>query len=434
MQPSHAPAQTQRRATVTLSANTSWYLFNFRASTIRALVAAGHRVVCLSPPDDYGPRLPSLGCEWQPLPMDNAGTHPGRDLALLGRFLRHYARLRPAVAFHFTIKNNVYGTWAARALGVAAVNNVSGLGTAFIRPGAVDAVVRALYRLSQPLAHRVFCQNTEDFDLLRARRLVPAARLALLPGSGVDLQRFHPGLRVRGERTSAVPDTPAGQPDLRVRGGLSAGAGCMPDVAAEASANEPGVRGKPAPLRLLYAGRMLADKGLHELIAAVDRLNAQGVRCELSLCGFAGAENVSAISEEVLKQWAQRPGVRWLGPSDDMPSVYAQADAVVLPSYREGMPRSLLEAAAMGLPAVATDVPGCRHIVTHGVNGLLCEARSADALHAALAQLLAMSAAQREAMGAAGRARVEAEFDEQLVVRAAVDVVEEVLGRRGAGV
>lgn len=432
MQPSHAPAQTQRRATVTLSANTSWYLFNFRASTIRALVAAGHRVVCLSPPDDYGPRLPSLGCEWQPLPMDNAGTNPGRDLALLGRFLRHYARLRPAVAFHFTIKNNVYGTWAARALGVAAVNNVSGLGTAFIRPGAVAAVVRALYRLSQPLAHRVFCQNTEDFDLLRARRLVPAARLALLPGSGVDLQRFHPGLRVRGGRTSAVPDTPAGQPDLRVRGGQSAGAGCLPDAAAEVSANEPGVRGKPAPLRLLYAGRMLADKGLHELIAAVDRLNAQGVRCELSLCGFAGAENVSAISEEVLKQWAQRPGVRWLGPSDDMPSVYAQADAVVLPSYREGMPRSLLEAAAMGLPAVATDVPGCRHIVTHGVNGLLCEARSADALHAALAQLLAMSAAEREAMGAAGRARVEAEFDEQLVVRAAVDVVEEVLGRRGA--
>jgi len=458
MQPSHAPAQTQRRATVTLSANTSWYLFNFRASTIRALVAAGHRVVCLSPPDDYGPRLPSLGCEWQPLPMDNAGTHPGRDLALLGRFLRHYARLRPAVAFHFTIKNNVYGTWAARALGVAAVNNVSGLGTAFIRPGAVAAVVRALYRLSQPLAHRVFCQNTEDFDLLRARRLVPAARLALLPGSGVDLQRFHPGLRVRVGRATAVPDTsacnlglcvrggrttsmadtPAGQPDLRVRGGQAsgagAGAGCLPDAAAEVSANEPGVRGKPAPLRLLYAGRMLADKGLHELIAAVDRLNAQGVRCELSLCGFAGAENVSAISEEVLKQWAQRPGVRWLGPSDDMPSIYAQADAVVLPSYREGMPRSLLEAAAMGLPAVATDVPGCRHIVTHGVNGLLCEARSADALHAALEQLLAMSAAEREAMGAAGRARVEAEFDEQLVVRAAVDVVEEVLGRRGAGV
>lgn len=377
---------TGLRTTITLSANTSWYLFNFRASTIRALSAAGHRVVCLSPPDDYGPRLTSLGCEWQPLPMDNAGTHPRHDLALLGRFVRHYRHYKPSVAFHFTIKNNIYGTWAARALGVAAVNNVSGLGTAFIRPGPVAAMVRALYRLSQPLAYRVFCQNAEDFDLLRQRRLVPTHRLALLPGSGVDLRRFHPGLRVQ-----APPGT---------------------------------------PLRLLYAGRMLADKGLHELIDAVGRVNAGSLRCELSLCGFAGAENVSAIQEDTLRQWATRPGVRWLGPSDDMPAVYAQADAVVLPSYREGMPRSLLEAAAMGLPALATDVPGCRHIVTHGVNGLLCQPRSADALYRALEHLLAMPVDQRAALGAAGRNRVEAEFDEQRVVDAALQVVQEVLLRR----
>lgn len=375
-----------QRTTITLSANTSWYLFNFRASTIRALVAAGHRVVCLSPPDDYGPRLASLGCEWLPLPMDNAGTHPVRDLALLWRLMRHYRRLRPVVAFHFTIKNNVYGTWAARFLGVAAVNNVSGLGTAFIRPGPVAALVRLLYRLSQPLAHRVFCQNAEDFELLRQRRLVPATRLRLLPGSGVDVQRFHPDLRLG--------------------------------------------RKQGAPLRLLYAGRMLADKGLYELIEAVGRINAGSVRCEMSLCGFAGAQNVSAIDEHQLQQWAQRPGVRWLGPSDDMPRVYAQADAVVLPSYREGMPRSLLEAAAMGLPAVATDVPGCRHIVAHGVNGLLCEARSADALHGALDQLLSMTDAERDALGAAGRKRVIAEFDEQLVVNSALDVVNEVLRKR----
>ena len=375
-----------QRTTIALSANTSWYLFNFRASTIRALVAAGYRVVCLSPPDDFGPRLAQLGAEWQPLTMDNAGTHPAHDMVLLVRFIRHYRALRPAVAFHFTIKNNVYGTWAARALGIPAVNNVSGLGTAFIRPGPVAAVVRALYRLSQPLAHRVFCQNAEDFEMLSARGLVPSDRLQLLPGSGVDLQRFHPRLRV---------------------------------------ARAPG-----APLRLLYAGRMLADKGLHELLEAVLRLNAGGVRCQLSLCGFAGVSNVSAIDQATLQAWAQRPGVHWLGPSDDMPSVYAQADAVVLPSYREGMPRSLLEAAAMALPAVATNVPGCRHIVRNGENGLLCQARSADSLHAALEHLLAMTDDDRAAMGAAGRARVEAEFDELLVVKAALGVVDEVL-RRG---
>jgi len=275
-------------ATITLSANTSWYLFNFRASTIRALVKEGHRVVCLSPPDAYGPRLQELGCEWQPLPMDNAGAHPGRDLLLLWRFYSHYRRLRPAVVFHFTIKNNVYGTWASSLLGIPAVNNVSGLGTAFIRRGPVGALVRALYKLSQPLAARVFCQNAEDFDLLVEQRLVPVERLVLLPGSGVDLERFHPRLRA--------------------------------------------ARAIGAPLRLLYAGRMLADKGLNELVAALAQVNAREVRCELTLCGFAGAENVSAIGEEQLQAWAQQPGVRWAGPSDDMPSVYAAADAVVLPS------------------------------------------------------------------------------------------------------
>ncbi len=317
------------------------------------------------------------------LPMDNSGTHPVRDLELLARFWRHYRDLRPRVAFHFTIKNNVYGTFAARSLGIKSVNNVSGLGTAFIRQGPISDIVRTLYRLSQPLAYRVFCQNAEDFDLLTGRGLVPAQRLVLLPGSGVDLNRYHPDLR---------------RP-----------------------------RREGEPFRLLFAGRMLADKGLNELIEAVTAINADGIRCNLSLCGFAGAENLSAISEQTLRQWSQRPGVHWIGPSDDMPTVYAQADAVVLPSYREGMPRSLLEAAAMGLPVVATDVPGCRHIVTHGQNGLLCEVRSAASLQRSLEQLLSMSDGQREAMGAAGRARVEADFDEKLVVEAALDATRAIL-------
>jgi len=259
------------------------------------------------------------------------------------------------------------------------VNNVSGLGTAFIRRGPVGALVRALYKLSQPLAARVFCQNAEDFDLLVEQRLVPVERLVLLPGSGVDLDRFHPRLRA--------------------------------------------ARAAGAPLRLLYAGRMLADKGLNELVAALAQVNAREVRCELTLCGFAGAENVSAIGEEQLQAWAQQPGVRWAGPSDDMPRVYAEADAVVLPSYREGMPRSLLEAAAMGLPSVATDVPGCRHIVKDGVNGLLCTVRSAQALAEALERLLSLSDSERDALGAAGRARVAAEFGEHLVVAAALRAV-----------
>lgn len=364
--------------TITLSANTSWYLFNFRVSTIKALLGRGYRVVCLSPEDDYSAKLKSIGCEWIALPMDNKGSNVANDVRLVLRLVAHYRDLKPVAAFHFTIKNNIYGTWAATLSGIPAVNNVSGLGTAFIHKGLVSSVVRLLYRLSQPLAHKVFCQNEEDFQLLNAARLVPLERLVLLPGSGVDLQRFNPGLRCASSAT----------------------------------------------FRFLYAGRILADKGLHELLEAVIRINTESVRCELWLCGFAGVENVSAISQELLEAWSAKPGVRWLGPSDCIEEVYAQVDCVVLPSYREGMPRSLLEAGAMSLPVVATNVPGCRNIVTNGHNGLLCEAKSADSLRKAMETMLALSPEERKRMGTAGRRLVEAEFDEQLVVKAALDVLE----------
>ncbi len=370
-------------ATITVSSNTSWYLFNFRASTLRKLVSLGHRVVCLAPADNYSERLVSeLGCEWYPLAINNSGNNPVEDFGLILQFWRYYRRFRPAATLHFTIKNNVYGTWAARILGIPAINNVSGLGTAFIHGGLVSAIVRMLYRTSQPFAHRVFCQNEEDLRQLVEARLVPPRRVELLPGSGVDLQRFHPGLR----------------------------------------------RTREGSFRFLYAGRMLADKGLHELIAAVRALHATGVECGLWLAGFADVENVSAISEAQLVEWANAPGIEWLGPSDTMESVYAQVDCVVLPSYREGMPRSLLEAGAMGLPVLATDVPGCRNIVSDGYNGLLCRERSSDSLMQAMRRMAAMSAAERAKMGENGRQLVTEKFSEQVVVDATLRAVESALG------
>ena len=362
---------------VTLSANTSWYLYNFRASTIRRLIGDGYRVICLSPLDDYSARLPELGCEWLPLPMDNATTNPLKDLLLLGRLWSHYQRLKPVAALHFTVKNNVYGTWAARALGVPAINNVSGLGTAFIRTGLVAAVVRLLYKTSQPLSAQVFCQNAEDQQLLVDNRLVPRARLTLLPGSGVELQRFNPSLR----------------------------------------------QAHTGPFRFLYAGRMLADKGLHELIAAMRQLNSQGHEAVLWLCGFADVSNVSAITTAQLQAWGEEPFIEWLGPTDAMEQVLSQVDCVVLPSYREGLPRSLLEAGAMGLPVIATDVPGCRHVVEHGVNGLLCEPKDSGSLRNSMLQMLSLTEEQRADMGAKGRAKVEAHFSEQVVVDATMAAI-----------
>ncbi len=364
--------------TVTISSNTSWYLYNFRASTIRRLQSEEYRVICLSPEDDYSQKLiEDLGCEWLPLVMNNQGSNPIRDAGLVYQFWCYYRKLKPVAALHFTIKNNVYGTWAARVLKIPAINNVSGLGTAFIRSGLVPAIVRLLYKTSQPFAHHVFCQNQEDFAQLVGSKLVASKQLELLPGSGVDLDRFNPSLR---EEHSG-------------------------------------------PFRFLYAGRMLADKGLTELISAVSAINANGIQCNLWLSGFADVDNVSSISRQQLEKWAEQPGIEWLGPSDSMQQIYGAVDCVVLPSYREGMPRSLLEAGAMGLPVVATDVPGCRNIVENRFNGLLCEARNSDSLQVVMQKMLLMTATERLTMGQNGRTLVSQHYSEHLVVDATLRAV-----------
>jgi glycosyltransferase involved in cell wall biosynthesis len=370
--------------TVCLSANTSWYLYNFRAATIRALARAGYRVVCLSPEDAYSQKLvDELPCVWLPLTMDNQGNNPLADLHLFWQFYRHYRRLRPSAALHFTIKNNIYGTWAARLNSVAAINVISGLGTAFIRSGVVPGIARLLYRSSQRFAQHIFCQNPEDLQLLIQQRVAPGERISLLPGSGVDLTRFNPSLR----------EPPA------------------------------------TPFVFLYAGRMLADKGLHELISAVHTLNADGFDCRLWLSGFADVQNLSAISATQLSAWGMDPAIDWLGPTDAMQTVYAKVDCVVLPSYREGLPRSLLEAGAMGLPVVTTDVAGCRTVVEDGYNGILCEAKNGRALADAMKKMLQLSPAQRFQMGANGRQRVAAYYSEQRVVDATLVAVQQAQSR-----
>jgi glycosyltransferase involved in cell wall biosynthesis len=369
--------------TVVLSANTSWYLFNFRSATIRRLVAEDFRVVCLSPQDEYSDRLLELGAEWCPLSMDSAGSNPFKDFVVFARFLRQYRRLQPVAALHYTIKNNIYGTWAACAAGVPAINNVSGLGTAFVRRGVVASLARLMYRLSQPMASRVFCQNPDDRDLLLRKHIVPPERLACLPGSGVDLRRFNPGLR----------------------------------------------KHRSGPFRFLYAGRMLSDKGLHELVGAMRSLYEEGAQATLWLCGFPGVSSVSAVDACQLEIWGQEPYIEWMGPTDVIEEVLAQVDCVVLPSYYgEGVPRSLLEAGAMGLPIITTDTPGCRHAVEDGVNGFLCQPRSIDSLAGTMRRMIALSEGERCALGERGRQRVEKHFNEDFVVEATLVAVRGCLG------
>lgn len=372
-----APASP--RAHVLLCANDLWNILNFRLRLIERLEAEGYRVSVAAPQDAaLRQRLARPGRAILDLPMRKDGLSPWEESLTLGRLLRLLRRQRPDVLLSFTPKPNIYGALAARATGIPAVPNVSGLGTAFIRAGALQRLVTFLYRAAFRRLPKIFFQNEEDLELFAERRLVRRGQAALLPGSGVDLDRFRP-----------LPTRP--------RDGL---------------------------LKFLFVGRMLGDKGIRELVEAARMVRDVIPHARIQLLGFTDAENRTAISRGELQAWVSEGVIEYLGSAEDVRDFIAAADAVVLPSYREGLPRSLLEAGAMGKPLIATDVPGSRVLVEDGVNGLLCEARSASSLAITLKRFAALSDEERRGMGERAREKVVQGFSEEKVIRAYVDVLE----------
>lgn len=371
---------------IVLFANTDWYLYNFRRSLALALRDAGHDVLLVSPPGEYGERLRALGLRWEPVPMHRRSLNPLRELGLLWHLWRVFRRERPALVHGFTIKCAVYGALAARLAGVPArVAAVAGMGYVFtsdaLRARALRPLVRALLRAAlDGTASRLILQNPDDVALFARARLVDPARIRLIPGSGVDLRRFSP----------RADDAAAGS----------------------------------GPPRVLLASRLLWDKGIAEY---VDAARALGGRVHCLLAGTPDPGNPASIEAARVRAWHDEGVIEWLGHVEDMPALLASVDIAVLPSYREGLPRSLIEAAACALPLVTTDVPGCREVVTDGVDGLLVPVRDASALAAAIGRLVDDPALARR-LGAAARAKALREFDERQVVARTLQVYAELPG------
>jgi glycosyltransferase involved in cell wall biosynthesis len=360
--------------TIVLSANSDWNIANFRPRLICALRGAGYDPVVIAPQDPAADdRMRELDVERIPIRIDRSGLNPVADLRLLADYRRLLGRIQPAAYLGFTIKPNIYGAMAAASLGIPAIPNVSGLGTAFIRRGVLQSIVTALYRLGFSKAPAVFFQNDEDRSLFVGRRIVRAKQSRVLPGSGVDLSRF-------------APVAPSDGP----------------------------------PVFLLVA-RLLRDKGVIEFVQAARSLGSQGMHFQL--LGPIDEGNRTAIGRLELERWVEEGVIEYLGVTDDVRPFLAAATAVVLPSYREGMPRSLLEAAAMGRPLIATDVPGCRDVVEDGVNGYLCAIRDPVSLASAMRRLAGLPPTDRIVMGEAARRKVQEQFSEELVIRAYLEVL-----------
>lgn len=363
--------QPDDRPLIMVCANQAWNLVNFRAGLIRALIASGFRVLAVAPPDpQMEAKLADLGASFAPISIDAMGLRPHRDLATFLAFRRLLAEHRPAACLSWTIKPNVYGSLAAGLAGIPALPNVSGLGTAFIRSNLLTAIAKALYKAGFARASTVFFQNEDDQTRFLEDRLVNADQAVVLPGSGIDPDAWSP---------------------------------------------PPG--GRPPPRQFLMLSRVVADKGVREFVAAAAQIKARWPDAKFRLMGEIGSANRTAIPKSEIDRWVAGGVIEYLEPVGDVRPAIAAADFVVLPSYREGLSRVLLEAAAMGRPIVTTDVPGCRDIVGDGINGFLCAAQDPDALAKVLSRAAATDDQTWQRMADAGRSRVVSEFSQARVTQ-----------------
>lgn len=371
------------KSVISLSANTCWYLVNFRSALIRRLQTEGWRVVCIAPQDGYAEQLEAMGCAVVFLPLVNASTNPVQEMRSIWAYCRAYQRVRPVVALHFTPKPNIYGALAARVAGVPCINNIAGLGTAFINDSFLTRIVRVLYTFSQKCCQTIFFQNPEDRALFVDRGMVRPEQTDLLPGSGVDTDKFVP---------------------------------------ADSDATGDG------SFVFLIMARLLWDKGVGEFVAAARQVRQRYPQARFRLLGFVDPNNPRTVTEEQIRAWEEEEFITWFGRSDDVRPHIAAADCVVLPSYyREGTPKSLLEAASMGKPLITTDAVGCRQTVEDGVTGFLCTPRDAQALAGKMERILEMSEAERQQMGQKGRAKMVREFDERIVLEKYIATIRKIV-------
>lgn len=373
---------------IAVVANTAWYLYNFRVNLMQALGREGHAVVAIAPHGPHADRIQAAGIQFEPLALSPRGTNPWAELKSVLSLRQTLARLDVDMVLTYTPKGNLYAGLAVLGTARTYVPNVSGLGRLHAQPGLVARIAELLYGLAFRRALQVFFQNQEDLDLFVHKRLVQHRRAERLPGSGVDLVAFAP-----------VPLAP---------------------------------RDPQAPVFLLVA-RLLWAKGIGEFVEAARAVRAEHPKARFQLLGFAGTGN-EAVPRNQLDAWVEEGCIEFLGATDDVRRYIELADCVTLPSwYREGVPRALLEAAAMGRPIITTDMPGCRDTVIDGKTGFLCRPRDGADFTSKLLQFIELPVDERQAMGTGGRQLMEHRFDEQDVIQRYLRLVQRQSGLAGAG-
>jgi glycosyltransferase involved in cell wall biosynthesis len=379
-----------KKKSIVICSNYAWTIFNFRLPLLKKLRSQGYKIIVLTQFDGYEKKISDQVDEIYPLFISRKGINPLIDFITILNFLSIIIRLKPDCILTFSIKPVIYGSLVCRVLKVPCIAMITGLGTGFLLNNWVTSIIKRLYRVALRNVEVVFFQNEDDKEIFLQSRLVELSQCRMIPGSGVDLERF------------SYQELP---------------------------------RKKTAVLLLI--ARMLADKGVYEFVEAAKIVKKCCPHTEFQLLGPLGVENRTAVSNFQMQTWEDQGLITYLGETDNVASFIKGSTCVVLPSYREGTSRVLLEAAAMGRPIITTNVPGCREIVDHEVNGLLCLPRNAEDLAIKMQEMLSLTDSQREYMGILGRKKIENQYNQNIVFELYLNAIEEILTKKaklqGAG-
>lgn len=371
---------TTKAIKVVFCANSSWYLYNFRKTTIKAFILAGFDVHCIAPRDNYSEKIEGIGASFSSFKFHPSSLNPFIELMTLWDLIKIYFKIRQHYTFNFTPKINIYSSLAAQLVNSYVVNNISGLGSAFLKKSVFSFFIMMLYRISNLKVKKIFFQNERDMNLFLEKKIIHDSKCELINGSGVDLDDFY-----FSEMTNKNT------------------------------------------LRFILMCRLIKEKGVYLFVKAAKVLKKEFPNeLEFVVAGFIDKHKKDAVTLTEIEDWEKNEIIKFKGPIDDVKDELAQSHCAVLPTfYPEGLPKFLLESAAMGKIIVTSDTPGCSEVVEDGVNGFLCQTQSLDSLIECLKKVISLSIKKRAEMSLNSRLRAEKMFSDKIIINKYLDCIQD---------
>ena len=374
----------QKKYRIVIVANATWNIYNFRLNVLDVLIANDFDVYVVAPVDKYifykesFPEVKHIHLRH----LNRDGTNPIQELILIREFVRIYRKIKPDLVLHYTVKPNIYGGFAAGILKIPSIAVVTGLGYAFIHKGFIKAITKLLYRLSSKYHNKIIFENIDDKKLFVKYNLIKKNKGISIKGCGVDIKYFSP-VNQNGKEKSNIVFT--------------------------------------------FIGRLLYDKGIVEFVEAAKIIKKDYINTEFWLIGEVDEKNPASVSEEDLINWVKNNNVIYHGFKENIKKYIAKSDCIVLPSYREGMSRTITEGMSMGKPVIATDVAGCKEAVDNRENGYLVPVKEIDPLVSAMEEIINMTTDERDEMGKNGREKAIKEFDDNLIADEILNIILDIL-------